>query len=98
MGRNGFIVLFALVGILALNGCGVRSSNQSVIYERIERPSEPVPEKGVSNFVWEEPMVDVVEVPPGLDPEGNYYRPNHQTVTEIRQGRWKYVGEDQVDD
>jgi hypothetical protein len=35
-------------------------------------------------------MVDVVDVPPGLDPEGTYYRPAHQAVVEIRQGRYRY--------
>jgi uncharacterized lipoprotein YmbA len=35
-------------------------------------------------------MVDMVEVPPGLDPEGIYYRPAHSEVVEIRQGRWQY--------
>ena len=41
-------------------------------------------------FVWEPPIIDVVDVPPGLDPEGTYYRPSHQEIYEIRQGRWKY--------
>lgn len=45
---------------------------------------------GVVEYVWEEPMVDVIDVPPGLDPEGHYYRPAHQAVVEIRQGRWRY--------
>lgn len=45
---------------------------------------------GVVDFIWEEPMVDVVEVPPGLDPEGIYYRPAHHAVVEVRQGRWRY--------
>ncbi len=45
---------------------------------------------GVVEYAWEEPMVDVVDVPPGLDPEGHYYRPGHQEVVEIRQGRWQY--------
>ncbi len=45
---------------------------------------------GVVEYVWEEPMVDVIDVPPGLDPEGHYYRPGHEEVVEIRQGRWQY--------
>jgi hypothetical protein len=45
---------------------------------------------GVVEYIWEEPMVDVIDVPPGLDPEGHYYRPGHQEVVEIRQGRWQY--------
>lgn len=46
--------------------------------------------KGVVPQVWEEPMVDDVEVPPGLDPEGHYYIPAHRAIIEIRQGRWQY--------
>ena len=44
---------------------------------------------GVADYVWEEPMVDAVDVPPGLDPDGIYYRPGHKEIVEIRQGRWK---------
>ncbi|MGI6681231.1 MAG: hypothetical protein ACOX3T_07115 [Bdellovibrionota bacterium] len=44
----------------------------------------------VVDYIWEEPMVDVVKVPPGLDPEGIYYRPEHKEVIEIRQGKWQY--------
>lgn len=50
---------------------------------------------GVVEYVWEEPMIDVIEVPPGLDPDGIYYRPAHQEVVEIRQGRWKYYRTDE---
>ena len=45
---------------------------------------------GIAPHIWEEPMVDVIDVPPGTDPEGHYYRPSHQEVVEIRQGRWQY--------
>ena len=48
---------------------------------------------GVVEHVWEEPMVDVIDVPPGLDPEGEYYVPAHQEAVEVRQGRWKYYHE-----
>jgi hypothetical protein len=56
--------------------------------EVIVQQAQAVP--GVVEYVWEEPMVDVVDVPPGLDPEGHYYRPAHQSIVEIRQGRWNY--------
>jgi hypothetical protein len=45
---------------------------------------------GQATLLWEEPMVDVLDVPPGLDPEGHYYRPAHKSIVEIRQGRWQY--------
>jgi hypothetical protein len=70
-----FLVGFALVAVLGL------SVLFSQLIHRVERQYfEAV----------EEPMVDVVEVPPGLDPEGHYYRPAHEEVVEIRQGRWQY--------
>jgi hypothetical protein len=62
------------------------------------KPAPPPPEMvirveqhpdGVSDSIWEEPMIDVIDVPPGLDPDGVYYRPAHKEVVEIRQGRWK---------
>ena len=61
----------------------VVDNNQYVV-----APATPPP--GVVQYCWEEPMVDVVEVPAGLDPQGVYYRPQHQQVVEIRQGRWRY--------
>ncbi|MCB0333076.1 MAG: hypothetical protein KDD55_06220 [Bdellovibrionales bacterium] len=87
-------ILATLAGLstLLLTGCStsqVRSS-QTALEERmvIQQVSRQAP--GVVEYVWEEPMVNVVDVPPGLDPEGHYYRPAHQEVIEIRQGRWKY--------
>ena len=82
------------VGIVAtalvLSGCGtpraVRAPEPEVIV--VESQSRRAP--GVVEYVWEEPMVDVVDVPPGLDPEGTYYRQGHQAVIEVRQGRWRY--------
>jgi len=79
----------ALLICLLLAGC----SSSSTVRVAREDPSlggsasQPL---GVVEYVWEEPMVDTIEVPPGLDPEGHYYRPAHQAVVEIRQGRWKH--------
>lgn len=74
----------------ALGGCssilsrGSASRSQEVLVQS----SQPAP--GVVEYIWEEPMVNMVEVPPSLDPEGHYYRPSHQAVIEVRPGRWKY--------
>jgi uncharacterized lipoprotein YmbA len=70
----------------AMTGCS--SPPPPAVPPVIEYQVRNVP--GVVEYAWEEPMVDVVEVPPGLDPEGHYYRPAHQEVVEIRQGRWQY--------
>lgn len=49
---------------------------------------------GAVQYVYEPPMADVVDVPPGLDPEGIYYRPAHKAVVEIRPGRWQHYKEE----
>ena len=65
-----------------------QTATHTEVKEIVVANSSDVP--GVVEYVWEEPMVDVVDVPPGLDPEGHYYRPSHSEVVEIRQGRWNY--------
>jgi len=78
-----------LIGSLAgLNSCSFSSHTEVTKQAPIEYQVRNVP--GVVEYTWEEPMVDVIDVPPGLDPEGHYYRPGHQEVVEIRQGRWQY--------
>jgi hypothetical protein len=76
------------VGILAIACVSVGCAARAPIAETVVISGAPAP--GTVETIWEEPMVDVIEVPPGLDPEGMYYRPAHQAVVEIRQGRWRY--------
>lgn len=83
-------------GSLSLTGCGLTGNSNPQIVQvpgdttqvYIQEPVRTAP--GVVEYVWEEPMTDVIEIPPGLDPDGVYYRPAHQSIVEIRQGRWKY--------
>ncbi len=72
---------------LVLTACGCASKPPPPPPEMIIRVEPSA--SGVADYVWEEPMTDVIDVPPGLDPDGVYYRPGHQEVIEIRQGRWK---------
>lgn len=84
--RKGIVVVCVmLTALLSVGGC---SRNQPEGPPTIQYNVRNVP--GVVEYIWEEPMVDVVDVPPGLDPEGHFYRPGHQEVVEIRQGRWQY--------
>lgn len=84
-------VSLLVVGGLFATGCTGRSKGavDSEARARVEVIKAP----GIVEHVWEEPMVDVVDVPPGLDPEGHYYRPAHQSIVEIRQGRWRKKSE-----
>ena len=80
---TGLVALFVSVSVV-----GCHKEPEPLPPPTIEYQVRNVP--GVVEYSWEEPMVDVVEVPPGLDPEGHYYRPAHEEVVEIRQGRWQY--------
>lgn len=77
-----------LILLIFTVGCSKMKDSQRIILERdyVARHTPP----GVELYTWEEPMVDVIEVPAGLDPQGIYYRPQHQQIIEIRQGRWRY--------
>lgn len=79
-----------ILSVFGLVGCSSGRSQKTevteVVYETYQLRQPP----GVVEYIWEEPMVDVIDVPPGLDPDGIYYRPGHQEIVEIRQGRWQY--------
>lgn len=83
--KKGFVITFCC---LALGACSSSTNTSAVKVGAPELEVRNIP--GVVEYIWEEPMVDVVDVPPGLDPEGHYYRPAHQEVVEVRQGRWQY--------
>jgi len=71
-----------LLGCILVLGCSAKngvSSDPQVIVIR---------DKGTQVYAWEEPIVDVITIPAGLDSEGIYYRPEHQQIVEIKQGRW----------
>lgn len=90
--KLGKVLSLAWLASLAgsLTGCGCCGFDKVEVAkpQLVEYRVQDVP--GAVEYIWEEPMVDVVDVPPGLDPEGHYYRPGHQEVVEIRQGRWQY--------
>ncbi len=74
--------LFLWIAVLLTFGCATKTAVVS------EPEVIVLKDKGTELYVWEPPIVDVIEVPAGLDPSGVYYRPQHQQVVEIKQGRW----------
>lgn len=85
-------VLMIVAGLasFALLGCATRRTVETNVETAPVTTVQVIEPPGVVEYVWEEPIVDVIDVPPGLDPEGHYYRPAHQEVVQIRQGRWVY--------
>lgn len=89
------------ITILSSSGCSFSRSSQRVTVPPPLVDATPartgVAQDGKMEYVWEEPIVDVVDVPPGLDPEGNYYRPAHRSVREVRQGKYQYLQGDEAE-
>jgi len=83
----GLLVFCGMLTACSTNQSATRSEMQPVMLSN-QNFERHVP--GTVEYIWEEPMINVVDVPPGLDPEGHYYRPAHQSIVEIRQGRWQY--------
>jgi hypothetical protein len=94
---NHLLSGMALTIILTCSACAPREYKREIIRstEIVPRDIVEVRDRGVVQHVWEEPMVDTIEVPPGLDPEGHYYRPAHREVVEIRQGRWRSIQDEE---
>ncbi len=98
--KTNTLRIFLIAGLCSLpvlTGCTTVYRNGNAMGDVTEAfndisidPNLSPARSGVVESVWEEPMVDVVEVPPGLDAEGIYYRPAHHEVVEVRQGRWQY--------
>ena len=79
-----FVILAGCAGI------GAPDVETVVVREDMaELDKEPVP--GAVREVWVEPMYDTVRVPAQLDPSGNYFRPSHRTIYEIRPGKHQLV-------
>jgi hypothetical protein len=87
------------------SGCACLSCQQSrqeshpVAPAPVAAPQKVVYENNIRGTVtqpWAETMHDTVKVPGQIDPTNTYYRAPHQTVVEIRPGRYsgvKYDGE-----
>lgn len=92
--RLKFSFLVLLLG--ALYGCSSSSSDKAselppepLIIKKIEVVSEPAAEpEGVEPYCWEEPLVVKEKIRAGLDYKGHFYRPAHNTLRKVRQGRW----------
>lgn len=76
------LIICSLMGLMA---CSSPPLPKPVIDTRAEIIDREVP--GTVHSAYVEPIIDTVKVPTQLDPEGNYLRPSHTSVYEIRPGR-----------
>ncbi len=87
-----YILTISCSFLLCCSACSVfhRSERKQTVILRPdinELELDPVP--GTVNDVWSEPMYDTIRVPGQIDPKGVYYRKAHNTVVEVRQGKYQ---------
>ncbi len=78
-------VLVVIICSFFVVSCASRKVKPIEVDETVEIIDREVP--GTVHSPYFEPIIDVVKVPPHLDPEGIYFRPSHTNIYEIRQGR-----------
>jgi hypothetical protein len=77
----------------ALNACiSSQATTQTQEVATVRETTRHIP--GVVEGIVDTQMVDEVDMPPALDPEGVYYRPAHKTLVEVRPGRYRYLKQD----
>ena len=81
-------ILFITILLLASVAC---SQKKTVVtdtrYIVSKGPGEVPP--GVVRYCWEEPIVEMAAVGPGLNSDNTWYQASHIAMKEVRQGRWR---------
>jgi len=89
---KGIIFISGVAVLLLLfTGCSSKPQGPLVISqdEVVLVPENDIP--GTVRRTWEEPMVDVVDVPGQVDPTNTYYRLPHKTLQRVRPGKVQEV-------
>ena len=97
LGNKLFLILCFSSILAVCSGCsmGSKSANKELEWSSPQIATAHVigregrqPE-GVVRYCWEEPIVDVQKVGPGVNSDGHWYYPAHLQVREARMGRWR---------
>ena len=89
---KGFIsaVILASFLVLSFSSCSSHEAKKPpIIIKKQEVVVQENAVPGTVSNVWEERMVDVVEVPGQVDPTNTYYRLPHKALYEIRPGKYQ---------
>lgn len=78
------------VAVMSLAGCSGNSNtaqSDATVERQVIIVKQPPP-AGVEENCWQEPQVRTETEGPGVDDEGKWYRPHHETVRMVKGGRW----------
>jgi hypothetical protein len=86
---NSIFLLLALGFLFCLASCSAKTQEikPETRYIVLDKAA-PVP-PGVIRYCWEEPMVELEPIGPGLDSDERWYQPAHIAIREVKQGRWR---------
>jgi hypothetical protein len=84
------LIIICSIIIVSLTSCSNTREAVSKSREiRVRDELNTIPASGSISYAWEEPMTQVIDVPPALDPDEVIYIPGHSEVIEVRPGRWQ---------
>lgn len=84
------ILLVAAVGF-ASSACSQPATPPAPALDSVVAAIEENPVPGTVQGAWTEPMADTIRVPGQIDPTNTYYRLPHNTVVEVRPGKFQEV-------
>lgn len=84
---NICLTLLALSLLPACSSAPKGAIKPETRYIVLDKPAVIPP--GVVRYCWEEPMVQIQNVGPGLDADERWYEPAYVAVREVKQGRWR---------
>ncbi len=81
-----------VLGLVTLSACS--SANEPKLEPIVITKTKVIPiaapaPDGVVRYCWEEPIVKVEKIRPGIDSRKEYYRPGYEAVRKVRSGRWR---------
>ncbi len=86
---NRRIILISLLALTISGCCCPGGASPQPQQQIVVVPENDIP--GTVRDTWAEPMYDTVKVQGQIDPANTYYRAPHQTVVEIRPGKFREV-------
>lgn len=86
-----FVICLMLFTFVACTSSAQQGVTKTVVVREATNELEKDPVPGTQSDVWVEPMYEQVRVPAAIDPHGVYYRPSHNTLIEVRPGKYQRV-------
>ena len=85
---RAFIYFLLVFAVFVTASCSKKEPLEPKIEYVYVGENAKVPD-GAVRYCWEEPIAKREKIGPGLNLEGTWYYPSHNSVRKVRSGRWR---------